>query len=744
MKDFFTDLIKNRKSVAGILVLGILVLSVLIGVRLLENTQIFRSRASGGDEALYNTNRGPKTLGQMKAELDTACFPNGCSPAQKTQNRAFVATLSPFDIFKAYMQAGPTPVFACVVNMGDPNNMPTQLITPELGQEVRVAIARKLEDKRCNQWWSSPTFTHLGTGKTYGVNAEENPNPGHVCRNGRNAKANQGWLGSVGYEGAGPWYDPFDWKQTVNDCFFEPPEAGDWRVNLFYFRGNNCEAKPLETSCTFKVVPAGQGGTTSGGGTTTAPSSNRAGPSSGTVNPNSIPRGTQAQFNATSSNADNIIVQILRDDGNARELGNIPSSQFGQNVSLTIPADYPLGPALIRFYGRKAGLEQEQPRDQTSITITEGNQGGVTPPPTGVTPSQGGVTPPSSGSLYTTTEYWISEDAVAGADPNSPNWNQVPLNLRFKYNATGGNVIDYTLLPRVCVTQPCDTYPRENRTVYVLFIGKDQSGKEVKRVEQNTILLAKSPVLSSASCEIASTGVGSVVTLKGSHFGDASAQGSVQVTGNSVASIASWSDTEVVANLNGSLSGTPEVSLTTSDGQQSQKVQCGVGKSQLDFKATLACKAPNQPLTAANIQVDEISVASGSGAVATSSAVKTILKQSNVSFGSNGQAGVAIPELIEGKAYKLIITAQNILRKVIPFTAQKGTTVLPDIEIPVGDIFPANGDCTINSLDKNEMIRSWTVTKDAVRKADLNGDARVNSIDYSCLIANFNKTCDRP
>ncbi len=129
-------------------------------------------------------------------------------------------------------------------------------------------------------------------------------------------------------------------------------------------------------------------------------SARRAGPSSGTISPTTFVRGTNVVFNATSTNADNIIVQILRanDQGipvDGRELGTISASHFGQNVSLTIPADYPLGPALIRFYARKAGLEQEQPSGQAEVTVTDASVPVATPTPTSP-PSQATPTPTSS------------------------------------------------------------------------------------------------------------------------------------------------------------------------------------------------------------------------------------------------------------------------------------------------------------------------------------------------------------
>lgn len=370
-------------------------------------------------------------------------------------------------------------------------------------------------------------------------------------------------------------------------------------------------------------------------------------------------------------------------------------------------------------------------------------------PSASMTVNQGGSTPPSS--LYTTTDFRISEDPsldpANGDTSTSPAWDQVPTSLRFRYNPNSTNQFDYTFLPQVCVTQPCDPYPRGVRTVFVLFIGHDRNNQEKRQVEKNFILLAKPPVISGANCEISVTGAGSVVTINGLHFGDSSVQGSVAVTGNTLSSITTWSNERVVANLSNTISGTPDVTVTTAEGQTSNRASCAIGASRLDFTASLACRTA-QPLSQAELEVLETNISIGVGSTASlgvgTSAVSTgtVFPKANVSFDRDGRAQIALPNLIEGKAYKLILKARNALRKVVSFVAAKGTSVLGNAEVAVGDVYPDRGDCIVNTFDVSEMTRSWSLDKDVQRKADLNGDNRVNSIDYSCLVNNFNKTCD--
>ena len=112
IKQLLAYISENKKQVITLLIIGITVLSIHVGLQLSQRQQTLKSRATGvGDSAKYNTNRGVKTVAEMKAELRINTInPTGWS-ARK--------------VFNVYMQAGrPNHTVDIVTNLGQLENMP--------------------------------------------------------------------------------------------------------------------------------------------------------------------------------------------------------------------------------------------------------------------------------------------------------------------------------------------------------------------------------------------------------------------------------------------------------------------------------------------------------------------------------------------------------------------------------------------------------------------------------------------
>jgi hypothetical protein len=125
-----------------------------------------------------------------------------------------------------------------------------------------------------------------------------------------------------------------------------------------------------------------------------------------------------------------------------------------------------------------------------------------------------------------------------------------------------------------------------------------------------------------------------------------------------------------------------------------------------------------------------------SSATASARAVKE-----TVSIDTNGLIQGLKTKVQEGKKYKLAIKVPGGLRKQVEFTAASGTTVVPNVSLPVGDIYPAGGDGVINALDKAELNRQWVAGATATGRAgDFNTDGKVNSIDWACMRENFGQS----
>ena len=359
-----------------------------------------------------------------------------------------------------------------------------------------------------------------------------------------------------------------------------------------------------------------------------------------------------------------------------------------------------------------------------------------------VAPGSGGSLPTTIPSGVTITKYKVTDEAAASND-SDPIWNSIT-ERRYNSAADADNSTDFTFTPKQCTTQPCDTYPRELRTVFVLFTGTGANNAPFKQLISAQIVLAVKPKITSASCQPATSGAGTTIIVKGLHFGDTG--GTVTAGGQlTTATATTWTKMQITTTIPTVLTDQKDVVVTTIDNQSSEPLSCLSGTSQVDFRASLSCRTVDKPLKLAEIDIKELnSVGVGSTAFTTGA---SLFKDSKVAFDDDGRAAIALSkekELQEGRSYSISVKAAGSLRRTIKFTAAKGTTALDPVVLLLGDVSPERGDNKINSLDRSEMLQEWSAVKDAVKRADFNQDSRVNSLDDSCLKSNFNKEGDLP
>lgn len=94
------------------------------------------------------------------------------------------------------------------------------------------------------------------------------------------------------------------------------------------------------------------------------------------------------------------------------------------------------------------------------------------------------------------------------------------------------------------------------------------------------------------------------------------------------------------------------------------------------------------------------------------------------------------------KKYIASIESPKSLKRFGQFIAEQeiGKTNIVDIKLPIGDISPGKGDGIINSLDKSELNKQWSLDKSVTTSGDFNSDNRVNSIDWACMRFNFDES----
>ncbi len=377
----------------------------------------------------------------------------------------------------------------------------------------------------------------------------------------------------------------------------------------------------------------------------------------------------------------------------------------------------------------------------TTYTIT----GSATPTPTPTTPVATATPTPTGAPTATPTpishtiKYRVAETA-AGLDtaPDQPYDNfehQDPVTFSYTFK---------------------DQTPGE-KWLYVRFISDTGTKKDVRQ----KILFLPEPKVKNITCGYdSSTGVGTLVTIKGINIGshDEQGKGNVKVNGadatilswvmqgvtpnvavlqssstatstssSSAQSTSSGSETlyQIVAKVPDKLSGRLTILLTTDSGITLTGV-CNIGITTVDFSALSQCReAGSYTLSDVSTSITE----------AVDNA-KPLFNQ-KINIDAKGKPQNFSPKLEVGKTYNLIVKGPYTLARKVKFTAEEGTTTLPNLTLLVGNIFPVPPDTTINSFDKAELAREWALVEDVTRRGDFNADLRVNSVDYACMRLNI-------
>ncbi|TSC86836.1 MAG: hypothetical protein G01um10147_711 [Microgenomates group bacterium Gr01-1014_7] len=345
----------------------------------------------------------------------------------------------------------------------------------------------------------------------------------------------------------------------------------------------------------------------------------------------------------------------------------------------------------------------------------------------------------------------ITGTAGSGCVDNSAELTVDPLaatTTRVRIAESSAGLGDASLYTEVAYTASPLTLPYSfrNRTVdidheiWVKFLGTGPAGEATDSgpIGPFTIRIVNpDPTLDvtggGISCDLGVDG-GVRFTLTGRFFGASQGRDGSVKTGSTALNIDSWSDSQVTATLNQTATTGQSfpIILTRQDGAATQSTTCSVATSQLQLGANFFCRQ-TLTQTLSNVTATIAEGREGGSVV-----------QETVSIGANGLISGLRTRLQQGRGYRIGIKAPGTLRRVVEFFANRGTTRLGSLDLPVGDIFPVQGDGKINSADFGQMIREWVVAQAATgeKRADLNGDGRVNSFDWACMRPYFNNSDD--
>ncbi len=269
------------------------------------------------------------------------------------------------------------------------------------------------------------------------------------------------------------------------------------------------------------------------------------------------------------------------------------------------------------------------------------------------------------------------------------------------------------------------------KQIWVEFNNK-QTGTKTKDF-LNIELVESKPLIKTATCDIDISKTAVNFDLTGLRFG--TEKGTASSNGSEL-DISSWSSTNVKGTLkNASLADGDQsykMKVTRKDGDASEEVECKLGVAQISLGTQLICR--------------------GEGKMDLSNVTVTIVDELGKKVeetGSINKDGIitGLKTKFEiGKNYSVSIKASKILRRTITFKAAQGTTVITKddgtkLQLPVGDIYPGSsgGDGVINALDQSELMRQWRIV-DALSTSlsgDFNDDKRVNAFDWSCMRQSF-------
>lgn len=295
--------------------------------------------------------------------------------------------------------------------------------------------------------------------------------------------------------------------------------------------------------------------------------------------------------------------------------------------------------------------------------------------------------------------------------------------------------------------------PGQDLTVFVQFKADDKS---TSKVLSKSIKYSPPAKISQTSCSFNPSGQGTLVTISGENFGD-QGQGQVLVNGQ-VADIVSWTGqlptvlqksatvpdskntgaqtffSQIVAKIadKPDTSTKLSVELKTDNGSDLTS-SCIINTASLDFDAKIGCRASGD-FTVNDVDISITEETTGA---------KPLVQQ-KIQLDQSGHPTGFTPVLETGKKYLMLVKAPKSVAKKVEFTASDGSTVLPNIDLPIGDIAPqGNPDGSINSLDRSELVREWSLTSGVQRPGDFNMDSAVNSLDWSCMRASFNQSDEK-
>ena len=277
------------------------------------------------------------------------------------------------------------------------------------------------------------------------------------------------------------------------------------------------------------------------------------------------------------------------------------------------------------------------------------------------------------------------------------------------------------------------------KQIWVKFFGRGSSGENTVSEPQGPFeieIVSPDPTFNvtggGVACDLSVDG-GVRFTLTGKYFGAAQGRNGSVKSGQNALRIDSWGDTTISGTLDQSGANGQDfpVILTRDDGAATDSTICSVATSALQLGANFFCRQSlNQ-----NLSNVELTIAEGRQGGNVNS--------ETVSVGTNGLITGLKTRFQQGKPYKIGIKAPGTLRRVAEFTANRGTTKIASLDLPVGDIFPLNGDGKINSADYAELLREWALNATTGgRSGDLNQDGRVNSFDWACMRPYFDKIDD--
>lgn len=341
----------------------------------------------------------------------------------------------------------------------------------------------------------------------------------------------------------------------------------------------------------------------------------------------------------------------------------------------------------------------DRPLTQAEITTLAS---GVLPESTGASPTAGA----SSGTFPGTSFYKVAETEAGLASASVLPYTTPGLIHDFAFSSGTPGV----------------------RQIWAEFIGANGS---VRREHIPVEIIDPAPQITSLDCSLDISKQNLKITLNGARLGAGSGKVTVDTKD---AQILSWSDKQVTANIKpeGNLDDGKlfKVVMRRSDGTALPEVSCQVGTTLISLGARLFCREPGKfDLSGVKITlVDE----NGNKV------------DEEVTVDSAGIIKNLKTKLQVGKLYAISVKAPYSLRKNAQFTAASGTNVIsPDdgkpFILPVGDIAPVIlQDGKINTLDRSEIVRQWSILGTTTKSGDFNRDTKVNSIDWACMRYDFN------